>query len=206
MTRIYPIHSDEGLALAVDYLQRGEVIAVPTDTVYGLIAPAFSEEAVAKIYQIKQRPLNMSLPIFIKSTQNIEQICQNVPDIAWRIAEEFWPGALTLILNSVPSIPSIVNSSGNTIGIRIPAHPLIPKIIDLVGQPLASTSANLSGMATPLTAQGIKEQLEGRVPLILDGGKSGSNIGSTILDLTENPPRIIRQGAVTIPLRYLQSS
>lgn len=204
MTQILEARSSQALELAARLLDQGEIIALPTDTIYGVGAVAFNAQAVAKIYQIKERPSHKAIPVFVKSLAELERVCRDVPSAALPLLEEYWPGGLTVILSAAPTLPGIVTNYGPTVAVRIPDHPVVLDLLALVDQPLAVTSANVSGQPTPPTAAEIEAQLGKRLPLILDDGPSPGGVASTILDLTQAPPKILRQGAAQIPLRRLQ--
>jgi len=203
MPQILEARNPHSLALAVELLRQGEVIAMPTDTLYGVGAPAFNAEAVAQIYRVKERPADKAIPVFVSSVDELGQVCRDVPLTALPLLERYWPGGLTVILLASPALPGIVTHNGPTVAVRIPDHPVVLKLLSLLKQPLAVTSANISGQVTPPTAIEIKAQLKGRLPLILDDGPSPGGVASTILDLTQSPPKILRQGAVQIAPRWL---
>ena len=195
-TRIRPADDPEALAEAIGLLRAGHAVAFPTDTVYGIGAHAFIEEAVAGLYVIKQRPPDKSIPLLLSDAGDLPQACGVVPESAWRLARCFWPGALTLVVPKGTAIPPIV-SSGPGVAVRVPDHPIVPEIIGRLGVPLATTSANLSGGASPATAQEVLAQLGGRIALILDGGPCPGGIPSTVFDLTVEPPQVLREGDIS---------
>ncbi len=194
-TRVLPANGPDAVVETVELLRAGYVVAFPTDTVYGVGASMFIERAVASLYEVKGRPLDKFIPLLLSGSRDLPQIAQPVPDLAWRLAERFWPGALTLVVPKGSTVPDIV-SSGAGVAVRVPAHPLAPALVRQLGAPLATTSANLSGRASPVTAEDVLAQLNGRVPLILDGGLCKGGFPSTVLDLTQSPPRILREGAI----------
>ena len=179
-------------------LLQGEVIALPTDTVYGVAALALNAEAVAKLYRVKDRPLDKPIPVFVPSIADLPHVCQGLrPDVSsWLKA--YWPGGLTAILPASPALPGIVTNNGPTVAVRIPNHALVLALLTRLKQPLAATSANLSGGPNPQTAADVLAQLKGRIPLILDAGPTPGPIPSTIVDLTQSPPKVLRQGAVQV--------
>ncbi|OQY30123.1 MAG: threonylcarbamoyl-AMP synthase [Anaerolineaceae bacterium 4572_5.2] len=205
MTKLIPANDPHSLVLAAKLLRQGEVVTMPTDTVYGVGALAFNAEAVAKIYAVKERPADKAIPVFVASVDALGRVCSDVsPDIL-PLLEQCWPGALTIILPASPALPGIVTNYSATVAVRIPNHPVALNLLALLKEPLAVTSANLSGQPPPSTPAEIKTQLEGRVPLILDDGPRPGGIPSTILDLTQSPPKILRQGAVQIASRWLKA-
>jgi L-threonylcarbamoyladenylate synthase len=182
---------------AVALLQRGQVIAFPTDTVYGVGAHALLPEAVASLYRIKRRPADRAVPLLLSRAQEMERVCQDLPASAWALARRFWPGGLTLVLRRAPLVPDVVTAGGPTVAVRVPGYSLVRQICDQLGAPLAASSANLHGQAPPVTAEGIDPTLSRWLPLLLDGGTSPGGIPSTVLDLTVSPAAILRPGPVT---------
>jgi L-threonylcarbamoyladenylate synthase len=173
-------------------------VAFPTDTVYGLGAIAFERYAVRHIYQLKQRPPSKGIPVFITQIDDLNLIARDVPNQAWALLRDFWPGALTVVLPKVKALPDDVTSGLDTVAVRIPDHPISLELVLAAGRPLAVTSANISGQPTPPTAQGVAEQLGPDLPLVLDGGPSPSILPSTIIDLSRHPPRLLRPGPLKL--------
>jgi L-threonylcarbamoyladenylate synthase len=198
MTQILPATSKKAIRLARRLLREGEVVAFPTDTVYGVGANAFERFAVREIFALKQRPLDMALPVFIYQIDDLNLVARNVPNRAWPLLQHFWPGALTVVLPKVAALPSEVTAGQDTVAVRIPNHVVSLELVIQGGRPLAATSANLSGRPTPNTAQGVAAQLGERLPLVLDGGPSPSAQPSTIIDLSVTPPRLLRAGALDV--------
>jgi L-threonylcarbamoyladenylate synthase len=172
------------------------VVAFPTDTVYGVGAHAFSPEAVAALFAAKNRPTTKAIPILVARIEDMASVAYPVPSIAWWLVERFWPGGLTLVLPCVEKIPSIVTAGGDTVALRCPDHAVPLALINALGAPLAATSANLSGQASPTSADQVVEQLKGRVPLVIDGGQCPVRVSSTVIDLSVSPPRLLRAGAI----------
>jgi L-threonylcarbamoyladenylate synthase len=177
-------------------LRDGQVVALPTETVYGLAANALVETAVAKIFQIKGRPANNPIIVHVAGIEMAKRCVKNFPAIAERLSKSFWPGPLTLVLTRAKKIPDIVTAGGETVGIRWPGHPFIQAVIRECGFPLAAPSANLSNHVSPTNAEHVRVQIGGKIPLIVDGGQSQVGIESTVLDLTVLPPRILRPGMI----------
>ncbi len=198
MTEILPATSSQAIRQAVRLLREGEVVAFPTDTVYGVGAMAFEPFAVRQIFEIKQRPADKSLPVFIYQIDDLNLVARDVPDAAWRFLQHFWPGALTVVLPKNSAVPDIVTGGQETIAVRIPDHPASLELVIKAGRPLAVTSANLSGQPTPDTAPDVAQQLGENLPLVLDGGPSSGGQPSTIVDLSSSPPRILRQGPLSV--------
>lgn len=185
---------EQGIAI----LKNGGIVAYPTDTVYGLGASLDIPQAVERIYQIKERPCNMALPLLLANISQISEVANRVPDIAWLLARKFLPGALTLVLYKSDSVPDIVTAGGNTVAVRIPAHPVPIALIKGLKAPIVGTSANLSGKPSALTADEVRAQLGDRIDLIIDGGRCSGGIESTVLDVTKSPPVVLRKGAISI--------
>ena len=162
--------SGEAIKLAGRLLQEGEVVAFPTDTLYGVGADAFERFAVRRIFSLKERPPDKALPVFVCQLDDLELVARQVPDRAWPLLQKFWPGALTVVLPKNPKLPDYVTAGQNTVAVRVPDHPVCLDLVIQVGRPLAVTSANLSGYPNPTTAQEVAQQLGERLPLILDGG------------------------------------
>jgi L-threonylcarbamoyladenylate synthase len=181
--------------LAIEVLKEGGVVAFPTDTVYGIGANAFIGQAAARIYQIKQRPRHLALPLLISSKPDLELVARVVPEVAWRLAERFLPGGLTLVLKKAAVVPDIV-APGDTVAVRIPDHPIPIALIGGLGAPLIGTSANRSGTASPVTAEEVWAQLGDKVDFIVDGGRCRWGVESTVVDVSGEFPRILREGIV----------
>ena len=185
------------LTIAKKNLEDGKVVAIPTETVYGLAANAFDENAVHKIFQIKGRPLFNPLIVHIKSIDYLDTIAKNIPEIALELAAHFWPGPLTLVLEKKSCIPDVVTATKNTVGVRVPSHPLILELLNNLNFPLAAPSANPFGYISPTTAQHVKDQLGGKISYILDGGNCEKGIESTIIGFEDSKPILYRVGAIS---------
>ena len=181
---------------AAELLRAGEVVALPTETVYGLAANALDPKAVSKIFKVKGRPANNPIIVHVASIEMAKRCVAKWPTTADKLAKSFWPGPLTLVLPRANEIPDIVTAGGTTVGIRWPSHPFIQAVIHECGFPLAAPSANLSGCVSPTNAEHVRKQLGGKIPLIVDGGQSRVGIESTVLDLTVAPPQILRPGMI----------
>ena len=177
-------------------LRAGEVVALPTETVYGLAANALDEKAVAKIFQIKGRPAHNPIIIHVVGNDMAQACAAEWPVLAAELSRAFWPGPLTLVLPRAKNIPDNVTAGGGTAGIRWPGHPFMQAVIRECGFPLAAPSANLSNQISPTNAEHVRAQLDGKIPLVVDGGQSQVGIESTVLDLTVSPPRILRPGMI----------
>ena len=182
---------------AADILRAGGLVAVPTETVYGLAADATQERAVQANYDAKGRPETKPLNVLVDGMDMVENVCRNIPKDAYRLAEAFWPGPLTMILWGNGALPSIVPAGGKTQGARCPDHHDTLAVIRALGRPLACPSANLSGQPSPKSAEDVLAQLGGRIDGVLDGGPCTVGVESTILDLTVTPYRVLRRGGLS---------
>lgn len=182
---------------AVKILKNGGIVAFPTDTVYGLGANAFNEDAVLKVYIAKARPREFALTLLLADISQIKLVAENVPKMAWKLAERFMPGALTIVLEKSLAVSNMITGDGNTVAVRVPNHPVPVAIVKGLGAPITGTSANRSGCPSPVTAEDVYKQLRNKVDMIIDGGKCPLGVSSTVLDVTVNPPKIIRYGTIT---------
>jgi len=179
----------------VKILQKGGVIAFPTDTVYGLGADAFNAAAVERIYKIKNRPKNQQLPLLIAGAERLLTLAGPISEIAWFLARRFWPGGLTLVLPKKGSVTAHL-APGPTIAVRVPDHPVCLAIIQRLGNPLIGTSANISGRPAALTAEEVGQQLGGQIDFIINGGKCPGGKESTVVDVTSEMLIVLRQGII----------
>lgn len=185
-------------AQAVDLLTNGEVVAFPTETVYGLGAIATSEVAVAKIFEAKGRPQDNPLIVHIGSKEEIKEFTHDIPKLAEVCMETFWPGPLTLILPlKAGSLAENVSAGLPTVGVRMPEHPVALELLKQLKQPVAAPSANKSGKPSPTKAAHVYHDLNGKIPLILDGGTTGIGLESTVIDFVGEIPTILRPGGIT---------
>jgi L-threonylcarbamoyladenylate synthase len=184
------------LPRAVEALQAGMLVAYPTDTVYGLGALVNDGRAIRRLYDVKGRGAEKAIPVLIGGIEDLLQVASDPPDMAFTLAERFWPGALTLIVPRRQGLPEVL-SPDQTIGVRAPDHPFARSLLKLAG-PLATTSANPSGEKSPLTAEEVLAGLAGRFELILDGGRTPGSVPSTVVDCTGSVPRILRPGPISL--------
>ncbi len=182
---------------AGELIRQGELVAFPTETVYGLGGDALKPDSSRKIYAAKERPSDNPLIIHIAKWEDIYCICENIPESAQKLAEVFWPGPLTMILPKKPIVPLETTGGLETVAVRLPSHPVARAFIEAAGGFVAAPSANKSGRPSPTLAKYVKEDMEGNIPLILDSGAVGIGVESTIIDLTEDIPMILRPGFVT---------
>jgi L-threonylcarbamoyladenylate synthase len=186
------------VAQAAALLRGSELVAFPTETVYGLGANATDADAVAKIYAAKGRPSDNPLIVHVADREAVSQIAAQIPPKAETLMERFWPGPLTLVLPKQPVVPDSVTGNLPTVAVRMPDHPVALALIRAAGVPVAAPSANLSGRPSPTAAEHVLEDLAGRIPLVIDGGETGVGLESTVLDLTVEPPAVLRPGGVTV--------
>ncbi len=198
LVKITSQDSDEKYKKAVELLQKEEVVAMPTETVYGLAGNAFSPLAVSRIFEAKGRPTDNPLIVHISEFSEIYDLVKEVPETAKKLAEEFWPGPLTIILPKAEKVPYCTTGNLDTVAVRCPSHEIARKLIKLSGLPLAAPSANLSGKPSPTKANHVYEDLKGRIPFIIDGGDSQEGVESTVITLAGEKPRLLRPGNVTL--------
>ena len=189
---------------AAEIIAQGGLVAVPTETVYGLAGNGLNEAAVNNIYEVKGRPTVKPLSLMVPDASAMELYCVDVPEQARLLAKKYWPGPLTIVLNAKDNIPSIVLAGGTTVGLRCPDHPLTLKLLTESGLPLAAPSANPSSEESPKTAEKVIEYFNGKIEAVIDGGPCGIGTESTIIDMSSVPYRILRQGA--LPAEKIEST
>ena len=192
-----PARFDEAVRRAAELLRAGQLVALPTETVYGLAADARNTQAVRRIYEAKGRPAENPIIVHVASLELARRCVAVWPAAASRLAVAFWPGPLTLVLPRAAEIPPLVTAGGPTVGVRWPSHPLIQAVIRACGFPLAAPSANPSNELSPTTAEHVRKSLGARIPLIIDGGPARVGIESSVLDLASTPPRLLRPGMIS---------
>lgn len=197
-TKFYQKCDSAELAEVAEILKNGGLVAIPTETVYGLAANAYNGEAVSKVYEAKGRPTDNPMIVHISSLEEIYPLVTDFPDKAKALAEAFWPGPLTMILPKSELVPRQVAPRLETVAVRMPSHPIARKIIELAGVPLAAPSANSSGSPSPTTAQHVIHDLDGKIDAVVDGGECDVGIESTVITLVTNPPRLLRPGGITV--------
>ena len=184
-------------AIAAQIIRQGGLVAIPTETVYGLGANGMDESAVAKIFQAKGRPQDNPLILHLYGPEQMVDYCENIPESAWLLAKTFWPGPLTMVLPAKDNVPKRTTGGLSTVAVRCPDSPITRQIIRLAGVPLAAPSANISGKPSTTTAEHVRHDHDGRIDAIVDGGPCRVGVESTIIDLTEERPRLLRPGGVT---------
>ena len=188
----------EAIEKAGELLRAGEVVAIPTETVYGLAANAYDGNAVSKIFKAKGRPQDNPLIVHIAKVETLSDLVAEVPKAAKKLAATFWPGPLTMILPKSEKIPDAVSAGLPTVAVRMPSHPVAHAVIEAAGVPLAAPSANLSGSPSPTNAKYVLEDMHDRIPLLLDGGSSAVGVESTVITLATARPRVLRPGGITV--------
>ena len=200
LATILPTHTaalfQAAVLRAAKMLRAGEVVALPTETVYGLAANALDSAAVARIFQIKGRPAHNPIIVHVADIEMAKQSASDWPVVAERLARAFWPGPLTLVVPRSTAIPDLVAAGGRTVGLRWPSHPFIQAVIRECGFPLAAPSANPSNRVSPTNAEHVQRYLGHQIRLIVDGGQSQVGIESTVLDVSVSPPRLLRPGMI----------
>lgn len=198
-TKLLPA-DEAGIREAAALLRQGEVVGIPTETVYGLAANALDPQAAAKIYAAKGRPSDNPLIVHIADYHTIDDLVAGKPALADRLAEAFWPGPLTMIFPKGEKIPFATTGGLDTVAVRMPAHPAAQAIIRACGLPLAAPSANISGRPSPTKAAHVLHDMEGRIPLILDGGECQVGVESTVIAVDEDCVRLLRPGGITVEM------
>jgi L-threonylcarbamoyladenylate synthase len=200
IAEVLPTHTPELFQAAVrraaELLRAGEVVALPTETVYGLAANALNPPAVERIFKIKGRPAHNPIIVHVASAAMAKRCVAHWPPLAERLARAFWPGPLTLVLPRAKEIPDVVTAGGGTVGVRWPSHPFIQAVVRECDFPLAAPSANPSNRVSPTNAEHVRKHLGHKIPLIVDGGQSQVGIESAVLDLSVSPPRLLRPGMI----------
>lgn len=194
-TQVLPTHDPNAMTSALETLLSGGLVAFPTDTVYGLGALAFNERAVKAIYAAKERPVEKAIPVLIGDPDDLTQVAEEIPFLAKRLIARFWPGPLTILVPKKTSLPNVISAT-STVGVRVPDHEVARTLLRRAG-PMAVTSANRSSQPSPITAQEVFEQLGGRIPLILDDGRTPGGIPSTLVDCTGTEIQILREGPIS---------
>jgi L-threonylcarbamoyladenylate synthase len=193
-TRVIEAKNVDETQQALDLLRSGELVAFPTDTVYGLAALPWDDDAVRRLYQVKERPEDLPIPLLLSEATQLERVAV-LSERCRALPERFWPGGLTLVLPKTAKVSPTI-SRRPTVAVRVPGLALTRDLIRGTGGILAVTSANISGEASPVTAQQVEAQLGGRIELIIDGGPCREGVASTILDCSVSPPLLLRRGAI----------
>ena len=198
MLKISAVEPDRNaIRYAAEFIRRGRVVGVPTDTFYGLAADPFNLSAIEEIYRVKGRPEDRALPILVNSIEQAITLARDVPTVFLTLAQKFWPGALTLLVDASNKLPLKITGNKGRVALRWPGSPVIGALIEQWGAPVTGTSANISGHPSCSNAEDLMMQLGDRLPLILDSGETGALLSSTIVDLNEDGWQIVREGLVS---------
>ncbi len=203
-TQVLLTTDPQALPLALETLATGQVLAFPTDTLYGLGADPWEPRAVAQLFAAKERDYGKPIVLLVAGLDHLWRVVPGLPPVAAALASAFWPGPLTIVVPRHPKLPDIVTAGGPTVGLRVPDHPWALRLLQAAGGALAVTSANRSGQGNPTTAAEVLDELGGRIPLIIDGGTVPGGLASTVVDVTTSPPRVLREGA--IPARLIEAA
>lgn len=194
-TKLVSASTPNALTSALEILLSGGLVVFPTDTVYGVGSLAFHEKAIESIYIAKDRPMEKAIPVLIGDDTDLSKVADEIPMFAMRLIARFWPGPLTILVPKKLTLPEAISAT-STVGVRVPDHAIARALLRLAG-PMAVTSANISGQPSPTSAQQVYEQLEGRVPMIIDGGETPGGIPSTLVDCTGTEIQILREGPIS---------
>ncbi len=195
-TEVLSTRSPNAILSALEVLLSGGLVAFPTDTVYGVGALAFHEQAIESIYIAKDRPMEKAIPVLIGDSTDLIKVADEIPIFAMRLIARFWPGPLTVLVPKKPTLPEAISAT-STVGVRVPDHEVTRSLLRLAG-PMAVTSANISGQPSPTTAQEVLAQLHGRIAMILDGGETPGGIPSTLVDCTGDEIQVLREGPISM--------
>ena len=190
--------TENDLSQAAEIIRRGGLVGIPTETVYGLGANGLDPKAVSRIFEAKGRPQDNPLILHITDVSWLERYCKEIPLTAYKLAEAYWPGPMTMILPRKDMVPDAVTAGLDTVGMRCPSHPLCHELIRLADVPIAAPSGNTSGRPSPTTAEHMREDMDGKIDAIVDGGPCSVGVESTIIDLTCTPPRLLRPGGISL--------
>ena len=188
--------ASDAISRALEILKAGRLVAFPTDTVYGVGALAFDRKAVESIYAAKDRPIEKAIPVLIGDPDDLEKVGIHIPASAYKLASRFWPGPLTILVPKRADLPESVSAT-STVGVRVPDHVVARALLRAAG-PMAVTSANISGRQSPVSAEEVYEQLDGRIDLILNGGKTPGGVPSTLVDCTASELKVLREGPISL--------
>lgn len=178
-------------------IKKGGIVIFPTETVYGIGTNGLDKNAIKKLYEVKQRPLNKPISLLVNNIEMVEKIAKNITEVEYKLMERFFPGPLTIILEKRDIVPDILTSNTNTIGIRMPSGEIAKKLIEFAGVPIATSSSNISGKPSGTNISDIKKDFEGKVDCFIDNDESELGIPSTVIRIIDNIPHILRQGAIS---------
>ena len=183
---------------AAELIKQGKIVVFPTETVYGIGTNGLDANAVKKLYEVKQRPLNKPISLLVSNIEMVNLIAKDITEIEYKIMEKFFPGPLTIILKKNEIVPDIVTSGQDTVGVRMPSGNTAKELIETAGVPIAAPSANITGRPSGTNLQQIKKDFDGKVDYFIDGGNSEIGVASTIVQVIDGEPKILRQGIITL--------
>jgi len=186
------------LEKAAELIKQGKIVVFPTETVYGIGTNGLNENAVKRLFEVKQRPLNKPISLLVSNMEMVELIAKDITETEYKIMEKFLPGPLTIILKKKDIVPDIVTAGQDTVGVRMPSGEIARKLVEMAGVPIAAPSANISGEPSGTNLQNIKKYFEGNVDFYIDGGESELGFASTIVQVIDGKPQILRQGNITL--------
>ena len=186
------------LEKAAELIKKGKIVVFPTETVYGIGTNGLNQEAVKKLYQVKQRPLNKPITLLVSNMEMVNLVAKDISEIEYKIMEKFFPGPLTIILKKKDVVPDIVTAGGQTVGIRMPRGEVARKLVELAGAPIAAPSANITGEPSGTNLKEIEKHFKEKVDFYIDGGESELGLASTIVQVVNGKPQILRQGSITL--------
>ena len=186
------------LEKASELIKQGKIVVFPTETVYGMGTNGLDEDAVKKLYKVKQRPLDKPISLLVANMEMVNQIVKDITETEYKIMEQFFPGPLTIILKKKDIVPNIVTAGQDTVGVRMPSGEIARRLVEIAGVPIAAPSANISGEPSGIDIQEIKDQFAGKVDYFIDGGKSELGLASTIVQVVDEKIQILRQGSITL--------
>lgn len=186
------------LEQAAELIKQGKIVVFPTETVYGIGTNGLDENAVKKLYEVKQRPLNKPISLLVSNMEMVNLIAKDITEAEYKIMEKFFPGPLTIILKKKEIVPDILTAGQNTVGVRMPRGEIARKLVEYANVPIAAPSANISGEPSGINLQEIKKHFEGKVDYFIDGGNSELGLASTIVQVVDGKPQILRQGSITL--------
>ena len=183
---------------AAELIKQGKIVVFPTETVYGIGTNGLDENVVKRLFEVKQRPLNKPISLLVSNMEMVNQIAKDITEMEFKIMEKFFPGPLTIILKKKSIVPDIVTAGQDTVGVRMPSGEIARRLVELSGVPIAAPSANITGQPSGTNLQDIKKHFQGKADCFIDGGNSELGISSTIVQVVDGKPRILRQGNITI--------
>ncbi len=186
------------LEVAAELIKKGKIVVFPTETVYGIGTNGLDEKAIKRLYEVKQRPLNKPISLLVSNMEMVNLIAKDITEVEYKIMKKFFPGPLTIILKKKEIVPNILTAGQDTVGVRMPSGEIARKLVEYANVPIATPSANISGEPSGTNLQEIKKHFEGKVDYFIDGGNSELGLASTIVQVIDGKPQILRQGSITL--------